>query len=359
MPSKISFAVDTAGSKSQIAIEYCYRFRRAHSTSHVFWVYCATADRFRQGYQNIARKLNSTGWDDPKLDVLQIVREWLEDENHERWLMILDNADDGHIFFPPSQPACGEAQVVPLVKYMPRSLNGFVLITTRDNRVGRDLTGRESLPIMPFDQLQARHLLRLKLPDAQPIEEEIAELMRELGFLPLAITQAAAFISRNGISVKEYLGLLKQDDAELAALLAQDIPDLRRDFQASSSVLQTWKLSFDHIQRQCPRAAQMLCLMAFFERQAVPKFLLQSEGESKTEFITARGVLQAFFLISIASGGELLSLHRLVQLFTITWLEFRNEKAFYQELALKILTLEYPDGRYESWPICELLAPHA
>jgi hypothetical protein len=39
------------------------------------------------------------GQDNPKTNILQLVYQWLYEERNGRWLMILDNADDGHIFF--------------------------------------------------------------------------------------------------------------------------------------------------------------------------------------------------------------------------------------------------------------------
>ena len=41
------------------------------------------------------------GWDDPKADVLRLVRSWLCDESNGRWVMVVDNADDADVFFTP------------------------------------------------------------------------------------------------------------------------------------------------------------------------------------------------------------------------------------------------------------------
>jgi hypothetical protein len=64
---------------------------------------------------------------------------------------------------------------------------------------------------------------------------------------PLAITQAAAFISENGLTLEEYLEAFQEDDSELVALLSEDTGDVRRDFQNGNSVMRTWKLSFDQV----------------------------------------------------------------------------------------------------------------
>lgn len=355
---------DTANSKSQIAIEYCYRFRKSNPTGSVFWIYCATVERFRQAYQDIARELSLPGWNDPTADIMKLVSRALSNENHSTWLMVLDNADDIEKFFaaPHSLPE-GERSV-PLVSYLPRTSNGFILVTTRDNRVGRRLTDNHPISILPFDLQGAHQLLQSKLPESKAenknlIDEDAEVLLRELECLPLAITQAAAFISENSISVAEYVRMLQHDDSELATLLDRGIPDLRRDSEASNSVLQTWKLSFDQIQKQQPRAAEMLSLMALFDRESIPRFLLQRDEEKESEFVIASGILQAFSLISVAGEEGNFSLHRLVQLFTTAWLEIRDESKSFQEQALQILSSKYPRGEYENWKTCKLLAPHA
>lgn len=329
----------------------------------MLWIYCATVDRFKQAYQDIARKLSLPGWDDPKTDILKIVSEWLSNENNATWLMILDNADDNEKFFSAPQSLPEAERSVPLVSYLPRTSNGFILVTTRDNRVGRRLTDNRPISVLPFELQEARQLLHSKLPEIGAgsenlVDEDVGCLLHELEYLPLAITQAASFISENSISVAKYVRMLQDDDSEKAALLDRGIPDLRRDSQASNSVLQTWKLSFDQIRKQQPRAAEMLSLMAFFDRQSIPKCLLQFDKERESEFVTACGILQAFSLISVAGEAQNFSLHRLVQLFTTTWLDMREERDYFQEQALQILSTKYPIGDYENWKTCKLLTPH-
>jgi len=63
----------------------------------VFWVHASNAARFKQAYQDIAAKVELPGRDDPKADILRLVYNWLCDETHGRWLMILDNADDDRV----------------------------------------------------------------------------------------------------------------------------------------------------------------------------------------------------------------------------------------------------------------------
>ncbi|KAF7510444.1 hypothetical protein GJ744_006723 [Endocarpon pusillum] len=349
--------------KSQIAIEYCYRFRAKNPSGSVFWVHASNVSRFQNAYKNIARKLGLPGWEDPKTNTLELVSEWLSNEDHGPWLIILDNADDGETFFGTRSDGLSlEAEHrAPLVSYLPRNSKGSIIITTRDARVGERLSDREkSITVLPLVVQEAEHLLQSKLQqDAEWSEPDAAELLKLLDCLPLAITQAAAFISENRITVLKYTDILHASYSELTDLLSEDLQDPRRDLDAPSSVIRTWKLSFDQIQRQKPRAAQMLSLMAVLDRQGIPEEVLHREDERSTEFITALGTLQAFSLITAEKGRKTFTMHRLVHLSIQHWLELQNTKAEYQEEAMKMLSELFPVGKHENWKICEALSPHA
>ncbi|KAI9869294.1 MAG: hypothetical protein M1813_000083 [Trichoglossum hirsutum] len=349
--------------KSQIAIEYCYRFKAKNPSGNIFWVHASTATRFGQAYNDVARKLSLPGVKDPKANILQLVYEWLSDEDNGTWLMILDNADDIETFFGarPHGSLLGAEQTPSLFGYLPRSSKGSIIVTTRDARIGERLADREK-PIMVVPPViqEAECLLRSKLPpDHEWREVETAELLNALGYLPLAITQAAAFISENSLTLAEYIETLQASDSDMTDLLSENLHDPRRDRDTQSSVVRTWKLSFDQIRKQKPRAAQILSLMAVLDRHGVPKSLLRREDEKRIEFTTALGTLQAFSLIVAEKGGEALVMHRLVQLSTLNWLKSQNRTEVCQEEALELLSEKFPNGEHNNWKICGTLSPHA
>jgi hypothetical protein len=195
----------------------------------------------------------------------------------------LDNADDMEIFFSnkANPTSVGSEQTAPLINYFPRSSNGLTLITTRDKRVGERLANREkAIIVLPMTKPEAERLLWSKAAEEESLDKtKSRELLEVLGYLPLAITQAAAYISENNITVEEYVEAIYAEDSEIQDLLTEDLPDLRRDFESQSSVIRTWKVSFDQIRKQKPRAAEILSLMAVLDRQGIPKTLLRKDGE--------------------------------------------------------------------------------
>lgn len=193
-----------------------------------------------------------------------------------------------------------------------------MLITTRDRRLGERLVpGQRPIAIEPFEMEDAKCLLSKRVQLEDDVDEALShQLLQTLDFLPLAITQATAFLAENEISIAEYLEILQRDDSEMKEFLATDIYDPGRDSDLSNSILQTWKVSFDQIRTQKPLAAEILSLMAVLDRQAISDRLLCRGRKIGIDFVKAIGVLKAFSMIKAESGNKVFSTHRLIQLAT-------------------------------------------
>ena len=344
-------------SKSQISIEYCYRYKESHPDAHVLWVYGGNIARFYQGYKRIAQLLEIPGWDDPEASILELVCSWLSSTANP-FLLVIDNADNIEHWWPGKYKSGGSLDDPSsnLSKYLPSGLdNSHVLITTRDNRVASRLA-REAKPItiQPMSDDEAESLFLSKLGDEKSKfdEAEIRSLIEELDHLPLAVSQAAAFIQENGISIADYTNALRGEDAE--EFLHEELDDSRRDEESVNSVFRTWKLSHDQIKQQKPRAAELLSLLAMFDRQSVPKSLLKVP-----EVTTSLSVLQSFNLVTTRAGLQSVQLHRLVQRFVQLSLQRDNATQKWQETALACVSKEYPtEIGVAEWPYCDALAPH-
>ena len=276
--------------------------------------------------------------------------------------MVIDNADSADMFFGGRSKvrSSPDGRGTSMARYLPRNSKGSILITTRDKRVGERLTNQtKPIIIDPMTKSEAETLLRSRVSEDEWSDEEANDLLKELSYLPLAITQAAAFINENGDSLGEYLNLLRTSDADVSELLSEEIYDMRRDEETANSVIRTWKLSFEQIRREKPRAAEILSLMAIFDRQGVPRMLLRKEGETETTFKLALKTLEAFSLITAESGKDsAFGMHRLVQLSTQNWLQDRGTISKWQNDAVATLASRYPKVEFETWALCEQLTPH-
>ena len=135
----------------------------------------------------------------------------------------------------------------------------------------------------------------------------MAELVRELEYMPLAITQAASYISErwSRCTIPQYIEKLKKSDKLKARLLDNVSSDLRRKKQAKNSILLTWQISFEHIHETRQSAAHLLSIMSFYDSNAIPDFLLrhhrdiasdalcENEQDAESREDAAKSVVQA------------------------------------------------------------------
>ena len=353
------------GRKSQIAIEYAYRFRDQHPKGHVLWVFAANETRFTQAYRDIADKLQLPGREDPQKDINKMVCEWFNETEDVPWLIILDNADCAINFVPVEDEAVATRPVISryMAGYLPTKFNHsqLLLITTRSRDIGEYLShGQPCVNVGPLSGQEAGDLLRVKIRmlyhSNTPAVDKLVEI---LGRIPLAITQATAFINRNKMSVQEYVNELAVDKQSFTEYLSSDLLDPRREPGFPNSVFRTWRLSFDQIRTDSPRAAEALSLMAILDGQRIPEDLIRKEDDRGIDFRTAIGTLDGYSMISKEVGGEICTIHPLVQLSVQYMLEQSEQMALYAGQALQLIAERFPVGEHENKEVCESLLPHA
>jgi hypothetical protein len=154
--------------------------------------------------------------------------------------MIIDNADDPSVFFnlsqvrPTSKHSSSALGAQPLSNFIPQSQNGSILITSRSRDMAFRLTGsqKDIIGVAPMGEGHALTLLYKKL-EADTVEGDAVELVGSLDYMPLAITQAAAYISQRAprYTISRYLRDLRIGNKGRASLLEKDVGDNRRDVQ--------------------------------------------------------------------------------------------------------------------------------
>ena len=347
--------------KSQIAIEYCYRFKDQNPGSHVFWVNGSSVQRFEQAYAEISRRLDLPGCEDPKVNKFEKVADWLSDESHEPWLLLLDNTDDERVFFStPDTKLSQHANTTPLIRYIPQSPNGSVLVTSRNRSAAFKLTNNvEAIVDVPLmDEESSRLVLSRKLPHDQSTSGEILELVKMLDYLPLAIAQAGAYISmqRPRMTIARYLAFLQKNEKKI---LMKDMGDLRRDPDMPNSVIKTWYISFDQIKKDHPQSAELFSLMSVLDRQGLPDFLF-SKGETDLDFEDKVTRLIELSLLNCSIDGRTFGMHRLVQIAMKCWLDSHGETQKWKDKALDLLHHSFRHCySLEEWRRYETLLPHA
>ena len=267
--------------KTQIALEYAFRNKADYDC--VFWIHGEDRTSFVTDLANIAleAKCVAVKDDNPETLAHQVLK-WLRQRGG--WLVILDNLDDVAVvrdLLPMSE--CG----------------GHVLATTRNSNAKS--IPMEGLEIAEMEEPEAVELL-LQLSeyssDAQTIVEA-KQIVCELGRLPLAIDQSAAFIR-----MSNFMTFLDGFQLNLSQLLKKrsEGPSLYPD-----SLFTTWTLS---LTRLSPNATQLVQIFALLNPDEILIEFLQAgleelkSGlrtliENKFTFIQAVSELRSLSLIKL------------------------------------------------------------
>ena len=223
-------------------------------------------------------------------DTLQLVKDWLENPDHGKWLMIIDNADNEAAFFEIGSQLSGlptnGMKKKPLNHYIPQCIHGSVLVTTRDKAVAVNFSRQyknRRIEVVAMNMSESRELLQRIITEETPVSD-LDKLIELLDNLPLALVQAGAYIDRNSLTIEEYLKIYYESEESAVNLLDKEFESDGRDEQIPNAVATSWMISFDQIRVDLPRAAEILSLMAFFDRQAIPESLLKDRDEALSFF---------------------------------------------------------------------------
>ncbi|MCJ1433791.1 hypothetical protein MMC27_003156 [Xylographa pallens] len=363
--------------KTQIAVEYAYL--NALQYSSIIWIdaqsqstttasvisfvqrlldhYANSSERPTPDYPQIAQSLGLRGLVDRNgfLDpegrpprVIDAAKRWLEQQGNNKWLMICDNVDDLESF--------------DISEFFPVSAHRKVLITSRRPECVRfggglalDRMGQEeSLDL--FTRSLGKHLDILEAEEV----EEARTIIDRLGYLPLAIDQAAAYLQMTSKPLKNYLSVFEHN----FELVMRKKPPKALWLYREDTVFTTWEVSYSAVQSLCPEAAEILVISSFFSNQDVPEDLFKhcAQPSTSTDFVVSDAVatLLSYSLVERARGGTSFSVHPLIHL----WARERLVTSQRQEYVLRAIRIMgsalEEDGSFsnESYAFRRKVSPH-
>lgn len=318
-------------------------------------------------YKHIATELGLDTPDEPmsnSFHVAELVFGTLSNPEYGNWLMILDNLDDISVlkvaFSETDSPPAQRRADYSISHYIPRSANGSILVTSRSMSIVLEMTNSASalIHVRDMNTDEAQLLLKHKVWPHAYTSEESRLFVEHMEGLPLAITQAAAYMSKCRISVKEYIDLFEQNESTQLRLLGKEFTDLRRDERPQYAVIFTWQTSFDQLRQHNPIAAKMLSIMSIYHHQGIPSFLLRRSVSDQMELYDSIEPLLDLCLISKRPTGEFYDLHVFVKLATRAWLDARGELDATQEISLKNIFEAFDDVCSHSISDAHSLLPH-
>jgi hypothetical protein len=302
----------------------------------------STESRLEQSYNTTANVLQIPNQRNSGTNVFRLVCNWLRYEANDGWLIILDNADDEGLFEnTPKDRYTDAAEVwsessLPLSTYLPQTSNGLVLVTSRNRSAAFRLVGNNKniITVWPMSVHESSRLFSTRFSGICT-QDDVNRLTKQLEYLLLAISQAAAYLSQGTLTVREYMTAFSK---AREPFIDADFPDLRRDPTALNSATKTLQASIDHLYIKTPSPVRLLALMSLFDHDDIPDYLVRdyvtneyfepsakSKDELDQAFRDDVTTLRSYSLLVIGSNSDSFSIHRLVKLSMQRWLDTRGE----------------------------------
>ena len=190
----------------------------------------------------------------------------------------------------------------------------------------------------------------------QMTDEEAEKLAAELGDLPLAAAQAAAYLEQTGSTAADYLRRFRDQRAVLVA---------RGEVLGYQGRVDTaWLLALDRLRVESPAAVQLLEFVAFLAPEPIPVSLFTDHCElldqplqDPNAVIDAIGAGVRYSLIR--RSGDTFDVHRLVQAVIRHRLAAdRRDAVPARVVALLAAACPGESEAPSNWPVYERLAPH-
>ncbi|PQE33407.1 kinesin light chain protein [Rutstroemia sp. NJR-2017a WRK4] len=327
--------------KTQVALEYAYRFQ-AKTLCAIFWIHADSEASFTQDYSDLAR-IAGVSLDLKGEDLLGAVKQWIE--NQRNWLLVLDNADNLAIFKKPYSASKDHQLLGPeLLRFVPKSQTGTIIWTSRDGGIcGNIVDVHRGIEVTAMTIEQARDLFRKLTGRSELMLSEDEDMLLELlQYLPLAIAQAAAYIRKTKVSIKQYLTFLHESESRQLDLLSQEFQDVYRS-GVPNSVMRTWLISMKQISKESSCSEKILNTITFFDHKGIPFELIKAAAGptySEDEILLAASRLTEYSFLqtqrAVDEGLPTYEQHRLVHLATRQTLSEAQVYSFSGE-ALRIM----------------------
>lgn len=319
--------------KTQIALAYAYIYKKSYR--YIWMVRAENPTTCDLDYKDFALRMGLCKIAADRQEIIAKIRDWQEQNGD--WLFIYDNV----------------MEYAELQDYLPRFPKGHMLFTTRNHyfEIGNPL------PVDVFSSEAAGEFLRIRTKQDE-LESSLA-LGRELGGLPLALEQAAAYIGKNHLTLQAYFDLFRKYKLRL---FSNTQPPTNYNY----TVATTWQISLEKISEEATR--QILYFSAFLDPDRISKQLFrdgaealpQPLAEAVADEIVFNKILTELDTYSLIrrNDDELWSIHGLLQ--EVVRESLDQDRVGWAESVMELLYRVYDFDYYQpkTWEKAGQLIPH-
>ena len=297
--------------KTQIANHYIHL---AKNYTFKAWFQADSITTLHEEYRLLARELNLIREQHTLDQVVARLRNWLHE--NPGWLLVYDNVNNPNDIY----------------DLLPEK-GGCVLITSRNSNGWQP---EEQIKVSTMSSEEAKTLMKTLCGEEG---ESTNELLVKLGHFPLAITQAASYIKKLGLSSEHYLNLYKQQK-----LLLIDKSKLPQE-DNHLSLMTTWELINFSLLKENPGALEILKYCALLAPNNIPVDLLidllKEEGRREGEKLWHEYIesLLNYSLITLSEDKKTISIHPLLTELLLMKMENGKTVLFHVLRLLPVLLL--------------------
>lgn len=293
--------------KTQLAIEYAFKYENEYDV--VWWINAENEHAILSGLEELCGELGLPIVDENNQPIaIKILKKWMQ--ANERWLIIFDNLEEPDLVY----------------TYAPTNIKGNILATSRSCEWGG------SIPVNVLNEKFSKNLL---LESTNQKDSATAlKLAKELGYLPLALEQASAYIRETGLSLVEYLQRFEQYKNEIIGK--------GKALNYNETVLTTWKISLETVSEIMPICKKFMLFCSFLDADNISKKMFFDEKERFIPQFLSQGlksilefdeVIKLFKRYSlIQTNEEFFYIHRLLQVVILSELSGQERKTELQEV---------------------------
>jgi hypothetical protein len=239
--------------KTQLAAGLAHRVWDRHDVDLLVWVPATSRDSVVTSYAQAAADIAGIDDPDPEHAAGRLLA-WLAEPHARRWMIVLDDLRDPADLNGLWPPSTGSGRVVVTTRRRDSALTGY---------------GRHRMDVGLFTPEEASRYLRDKVHGDLRRLAEADLLAADLGHLPLALAQAAAYLIDRGLDCAGYRRRLADRRRRLTDLVPEPgaLPDEHRN-----TVAATWSLSIDRADQLNPAglARPVLELAGLLDSNAIP-----------------------------------------------------------------------------------------